>query len=455
MTRRRPPPRVQSGRRLRQRLQSLVVLLMSRKVATPEAFWKLQLDLLALQRDVQRAITAARREPKSQDRHDKLRNLRETLWHARRFGDTIAWLLFRSERRFLEPLSYNAKVPIPPDNHGTRAAVAAAQELAPRFGMPLIHDITDILRVGDITFFKPNEPPHTVEMKASVKDVKSEGDGTTRVTYEGLMIWPAGATPPEGVLERPTPSPRPRRTLRGKDLERQMKRLSRAVAMRDIVPGKATVVEGQPTLIIESKRSAGKDHWRLIRRLIRQARRTGYASGAADDAIMYVVIYNKDENADPTEVTSPAGPDLLSSGILIDGSPRNSLRILGLPDPSGDGPHRYLPYFLYPLPRSWIIDILRGRLVVIAVLNVGRLAESLEQAGFRTEAGRHGDFIRVLADVEVDGGKYLVELAPLNENITEAIMEALPLAVVTDAATTMLEVLRDQMPMMMEQSRSG
>lgn len=121
-----------------------------------------------------------------------------------------------------------------------------------------------------------------------------------------------------------------------------------------------------------------------------------------------------------------------------------------MPDPTSPGPHRYLPYVLYPLPRNWIVDILRGRLLLFAMFNPGRVAEELEAVGLRTQDGKGKAYLRVFAEVKVGGASYLAEI-PLGDNITEMVMEARALARVIEAAETLAEGIQDQLPEMMRE----
>ena len=140
--------------------------------------------------------------------------------------------------------------------------------------------------------------------------------------------------------------------------------------------------------------------------------------------------------------------DLVASGIFLDDRSKNSLYVLGMPDPTQAGPSRFLPYYLYPIPRGWVVDILRGRLVVFALLNPGRIGEALETLGVRAEGGEGKRYLRALAEVEAGGARFLVDL-PLDDNITEMVMEARPLADVLDVAETLIEGMREQLPAMM------
>lgn len=269
------------------RLQRLVVRWLGRRWRSPRTLWRLQTELLALQRDVQAAITVSKKGRSPEDR-EKTRELRQVMWHARRFGDALAWVFFKNERRVLDPLSYNANVPVLPDGHGSRGLIAAAEALSQRLGFPLLHDITDMLRVGDITFFKPDSRPHTVEVKTTLKGSEKIGS-KTRLEYQVTAVWPSKGPPPSDALRRPLFEGRPPNARIG----RQLARMTRATALQEAPVGKLTTVEGTKTLILEAKGTRPRsDHWQLLQRMIRRARRQGYASSVADNAVMYLAFYN-------------------------------------------------------------------------------------------------------------------------------------------------------------------
>ena len=439
----RPDPAAPTADDLLDRLEGLVSRFLAHLWKSPRSLWRLQLDLLALQRDVQTAISTAKKD-RTATSLTSTRELRQVMWHARRFGDTVAWVFFRNERRQIDPLSYNAKVPVLPDGHGSRGLIAAAEALSPRLGFPLLHDITDILRVGDITFFKPGERPQTVEVKTTLIGSKSEGS-KTRLDYKVTAIWPSGGAPPPNVPRRP---PQVRGPVNAR-VGRQLARMTRALALQDAPVCAPTRVDGRQTLILESKGGNElSDHWPLLRRMIRRARRTGYASAVADGAVMYVAFYSPTGLDSPDQLMGRVPTDLLAYGIFLPDPTKNSLYVLGMPDPTHDGPDRYRPYYLYPIPRPWVVDILRGRLVVFALFNPGRVAEALEAVGLRTDDGKGNAYLRAFAEVEASGARFLVEL-PLGDNITEMVMEARALAGLVAVADTLVAAMQEQLPTMM------
>ena len=124
----------------------------------------------------------------------------------------------------------------------------------------------------------------------------------------------------------------------------------------------------------------------------------------------------------PPEALKAVPGGLVASGIsLTDDVARNSVWLSSLPDTRGNHAHRYLPYYLYPLPRAWILDILQGRLVLLSVLNVGRVAVALENEGLRTADARGRTYLRVFSDIDLDGALYAMKMPSINDGITRIV----------------------------------
>lgn len=402
----------------------------------PESLWTVQLDLLKVQRDIQNEIAAAKQRAK---RDRSLRGdviaMREVRWHARHLGDAYAWLLLGLDRKLIYPLAFNDPVPIPPDGHGSTGVVAAAEGLAGRgWGFPLLHDITNILRIGDITFIKPDgDPAHrTVEIKTRVNGRRPTGDGRLSMEYAITVLFATGEPSPE--LGEPGSRQRPReagaKELRVGKVARQLERLDKARARQQLQPGKVTDVAGEPVLTVRAEvdRAGNQD---VLRRVARRARRTGYASEAVEGAFLYAAIYNPNRvhPAEDEQSFRNLARDLAGSGILSSDKPeRNALVVSSVPHPE-DGVQLYLPYYLYPLPRATIIDMLHGRMALFNLVNPGRFADALEHRGFEVSVADEGHPLRNGAltasftfEDEV-GETYAAQLQnfalPLNEMIME------------------------------------
>lgn len=417
-----------------ERLEKLVVPILASRFKTVDDLWNIQLELLALQRDIQAAIGKRKSHGRRGQKAD-LDALRQALWHARRLGDAFAWVLFRSRRRWIYPLAENQRAPVPPEDHAAQGVMAIATDLMSKgYGFPLLHDITDVLRVGDVTFFQLDGPPRTVEVKSS-RVASEPGQGGTTYTYRVAATWPM-----EGPAAAEEPGDRNPRSgpaaLRSQRFRRQLSRMTKARVLSTAdfgEDGTLIQVDGGPMLLTEVRAAAPRSHWPLIRRLVRAARKTGFASGVAEQTVMYAAFYRKEAFDDAADI--PHLPELpgalVESGIFFEGPLRekNQLVISTLPDWRGRGPHLYLPYFLYPLPRSAVLNLLHGRLILLSLLNLGRIAVALEEAGFRVELPeKEREYkrspLRVFTEVTAGGRRFSVELGGLHMPLTEMIMEA-------------------------------
>jgi hypothetical protein len=91
------------------------------------------------------------------------------------------------------------------------------------------------------------------------------------------------------------------------------------------------------------------------------------------------------------------------------------------------------------------VDIRRGRLLLFAMFNPGRVAEALEAIRLRTQDGKDKANLRVFAEVEVGGARYLAEL-PLGDNSIDMVMEARSLASAVEVAATLAQGIQEQLP---------
>jgi hypothetical protein len=142
--------------------------------------------------------------------------------------------------------------------------------------------------------------------------------------------------------------------------------------------------------------------------------------------------------ADPRPVPAPPGRTVLTA-------PRRT---------AVARPAAFVPYFLYPLPREWILDLLHGRLVILSLLNIGRLAAELEAAGLKTSDSGGHSYLNLLCEVEADGERYVVELPGISDSVTEMIME-MPPSYVTRIARVMAAGIAEQFPMMLRDEVDG
>jgi hypothetical protein len=162
-----------------------------------------------------------------------------------------------------------------------------------------------------------------------------------------------------------------------------------------------------------------------------------------DQAFFYVALYDPKgvdrSRLDPLLSSIPG--DLVASGILIEEErSKNSLVVCSVPMDEGRGAQLHLPYFLLPLPRSSIKDILHGRMVVLNLVNSGRVAEALEDAGFsvdlptgRNDLGSGSMVVRMTVE-DSSGARFAAEWHQMKLHLDEMTMEFRPLRYILDVA---------------------
>lgn len=429
------------------RLGRLVRVLLGVKFDGAAGIWKLQMDLLDLQRDVQKAIAEVkvqrRRTKEVQGHLDELRNVR---WQARRFGDSIAWLLLGLDPQVIHPLANNKRVPIPADDHGARGVMAIATALSNEgWGFPVLHDMTDCLRIGDITFVRPDERPITVEVKTKLVSEQPSEDGRTIFDYQATVIGNADLL----LVPKPPPPVRAGEGSRPKTssrMSRQLRRMSTAEAHQTAKPGLSKIEDQH--LITAHIDWPDTSHHKTMRRVARLARRRGYAGETVEDAFFYAAIYDANgldpERLDGIMQSLPA--DLVTSGIFFtEQMERNAIVFFTIPTQDGGGPQLWLPYFLYDLPTATILDLVHGRMLLLVIVNPGRVSDALERSGFKVvnKTGRNdlGNDSLTLAieDEDESGGTLRFELHNLSFHVDQMVMEFQPLKYLVDVARAMRE----------------
>jgi len=303
------------------------------------------------------------------------------------------------------------------------------------WGFPLLHDITDCLRIGDITLIKPGRKIQTVEIKTRLLDKRPAPEGKTTFEYQVTVLFaPAEDLPapiPEAERskhELPTdskhrsPEPSPRAA-------RQVRRLHVARTHQESQPGTVTEVDSKPFFKMRVT-PTNSGHFASLRRVVRRARLGGYASASAENTFFYAAFYRPEGIGIDTVQHPQLEQDLIDSGILFEkGQGRNDLVIHSVPSPEGRGPQLFLPYYLYSLPQTSIIDILHGRLIIVILINSGRIIAALEEEGYKVAipSGRNDlgkDSLVVSTMIEDGAGSsYQIELHGLQRHVYETIHE--------------------------------
>ena len=376
------------ARRARLRIQALATTLLRSDFTGAHGVWEFQMSLLSLQQDIQAAITEEKKKPRTKRDQDALDDLQDARWHARHLGDAFAWLLFKLDRQKILSLGNNSRVPVVQPGHGYQGMISIATALANNgWGFPLLHDISDCLRIGDITFIRPDQEPSyvTVEVKTRLLSEAPNDDGSKTLRYETKVLSQyqmdieSGGVVGEVDLSLKPPEP-PRERI-DRQAERMRTALLRARASDGMIDGL-----DEPTLSLNVSLGT-KSHWDVLKRLIREAHTSCYAGAAVDKAAFYSVFYRKGG----IEVETVQDPrfldDLTKSDFMHSSDPEErALIIYAVPHPREDQPYETLPYFLFPLPRRAIFEILSHELMIMVHINPGHVCDRLRSEGFDIEA---------------------------------------------------------------------
>jgi hypothetical protein len=423
-------------------IEKLTSALLGRRLASPEALWQFQLDLLHLQRNIQSAINDYKNQVKRRQAPiEILTELRAYRWYARRLGDAFAWVVLGGDKQILEPLSRNSRTTIATrESHGSRGMLAAAGHLAGQgWGFPLIHDITDVLRIGDITFVRVHGDSEreykTVEVKTRA-EFKGRLEAGNRAEYmyhmRVLSAAPQGDRPIDSTnqedVEFDALIPPPARPV-GRRIERQAKRMSTALLHQTAKLDELIKEDGETPALWAGVKAPVTTHWRSLQRVVRKARRNGYGSECVDDTFLYVAIYSAEGlSPESGNYSSQLQKDLLNPALLIeDDSKRgNVLSIAHIPTGEQAGAQLFRPFYLYPIPRSAIFDMLHGRMIILVMFNESKLAEALEKAGFSVEFSSEVKRSPMIVKGSVtmsSGNEYHVQRSDMRGHFDEIIYE--------------------------------
>lgn len=387
-----------------------------------EGYVDLQESVFNLQVKLQKTIgEVKRRGSRYPNVSAHLAHLRWLRWKSRRLGDAIAWWGLLLNRQLIDALAKNDPVPIPTSwSDGHLGAFQFARTMAgPEWGVPLVHDITNVLRVGDVTFMRPTGQGteavyRTLELKTTrlSESVNEEGETILNLGVTAIGNEPFPASPGDQPTDNSgtPPSAKPERELvyhRRPDrrIDRQLARMDIATAGKNATLNKLTKIGDQYTLTLAMPEEE-QPHWSELRRAIRQARRDGYAYFELGGFVGYSVFYN---SAGVTEEQIQSTSRLESVGGLVheEIGERNSITISSVPDEDNSTySAKVLPFYLWEVPQRAIQDILRRRLMIVATYNSGWMEKLLADAGLTVvpdEIGRDIRGFEVVASFEWEG----------------------------------------------------
>jgi hypothetical protein len=447
---------VASVSRFVREIDTLTQRLLRGQFKSAEDVWQFELDLLALERSIQRAIAGQ----KSLSVAGDLSALSQVRFFARRLGDALAWVLVGLDERVIRSLAANHRVPIAPEeDEGSRAMLLAAQGLSDQgWGFPLVHDITDCLRIGDITFVKPAEDGSkmlkTVEVKARVVGQRRNPDGTEDISYSVKIYWSERRSSEDAgliqeVIQTTGPgrneSPLPRSTRARKRKGRQLDRMSRAASRGGAIDGQIVRIPGERPLLSLTVDHSERSNWRVLRRVIRAARANGFGADSPEPGILYVAYYS------PTGLTEEHIKndrllDEVQSRVLdLEQSEWNALMVHQVPSRETRLAALSTPFYLYPIQRYAISDILFNRLSILVIWNPARVVAALKGGGFTVKdpvgpSSTIQESLVVSADYNDSKGQLVsTEIHHLGSEIVRMIDEFRSTSYLVDVARAVLE----------------
>ena len=462
-------------------IECLARRLLDRKYESARDLWAIQVDLARLQIGIREEIAKEKSiKEETKRKIDGVAKRREEGWKealrqlqaelkcsemrvhindhalvlAKQFGDALAWLFLKGDEKKLSSLGINKPNPPIPTGLSLQAMLAVAESYANAgAGFPIIHDITNCLRVGDLTFvdlLKDDDEPLTIEVKARTLGIEGDkanlqvtiyaiahsskfiaaSDKLRKIPVEIQGSVSTAETPVEETAEGASDRPK-----RGHDdrLARQVKRMSQTKALQAAQHGEAIEKMGDdtlrmPLLPVRLNMRHSWFHWKVIRELAQRAKVQGYATRVVDDAFFYAATYTDspaiypwssgvnlpyaDEITGEVKATFPFCADAKNNSICF----KSTWDYL-----SGDVPINARPFFLYELPADMRLDIMWRRLSIIVYINIGKIVEALQRSGIsakvpRTEEELGRYFIPVkYKEILADGSEVNIQGASLSE----------------------------------------
>jgi hypothetical protein len=370
------------------RLSRLARRVLTGKSPSRQQLWRIQLQLDSLLRDLQNSINEikdkGRREVAA--RREDLTSLRQLRADALRLGDSIAWICFEYNEQKIFPLSNNDGHDILPERDtGFMGTISAAIDLANQgWGFPILNDITDCLRIGDISFVRSGQPVVTVEVKTRVKD-PDQSDGEEKKKILDISVIVGGDNIPDLVSPAELRDWPMRIRSNGEPLsriDRQIVRIDKARAIQNASHGTLFTDATNNSNIFIAIENSQPTYWNELRKIISRARRTGYASISLDEGLFCVVFYEKDGLTDDCFNQTEYLDDIRALEADCR-EPKKYLRFDKVPIPEHQAPQLFLPFYLYPIPFTAKLDLLYSRLLIVRVTDMSKIVDEAEEAGLQ------------------------------------------------------------------------
>lgn len=249
-------------------------------------------------------------------------------------ADGLAWRLLDFNRPLMRLLSQN-KAP----GH-IKTPTSQEDDIATRFvsvgGHVLIHDITNILRIGDLTLIDPTGYPSVVEIKKSGKQILDANE------YK-------------------------RRVLKGGDLSSQAQRIVEVDnAIQD-----GLVKRGDSTVNLALFDTCIDSYLPEIKDILSTCNKFGYSERFIDK-LLYVRAYRLDSGHKPLPLKQTDHLHWFSSQDCL---------ILK----NGEVFRNKIPYSAYPFSDEMVLQLISGEVILESYLNLVALKKRFEKSGWKVK----------------------------------------------------------------------
>src|SRR5262249_22805968 len=154
------------------------------------------------------------------------------------FGDALAWILIGGDRRYIHPLVEGQRTGAVATGINLKALIAIAEAMwDSNVGVPIIHDMTNILRVGDITFVSLDNKPITVEVKTQIIESSQDNIVNLNITAHSIVNFELYKSIQSRFNRNDSESPQPRPQRKDPRFRRQQERMLNAAILQDTEAG--------------------------------------------------------------------------------------------------------------------------------------------------------------------------------------------------------------------------
>jgi len=248
----------------------------------------------------------------------------------KRLGDSLAWILTNYNRAYIRSMCRKAPTGFIFGKSGFKLEHLALKAVynEERRTIGILHDLTNCLRIGDLTIVQLDEIPKflgCLELKAVRKQLTRKR----------------------------------KREMRQKEYAEIIFEYLRSGKSTRILPG-YTAVSARPTLT---------NHWSRMKSILREAKSYGYAYEKIEDALFYLAI----------------NPRIIGIKEVMDKcvSELDPPFIFGSLDRHKDGLFDHEPIFTFEIDADQILDIIFRRLILYVFLSFKKLQPLIENTGYR------------------------------------------------------------------------